>query len=588
MFNWAKKWWPWVLLMVMPFIIMLPIMSTQTMHYKMDMWYSIMRIQEMNGYWHNLSWPALGNIYSFGQSGQLIQGMYPSFTMMILVGLTSFLSGINQIYAIILLLILGMSTSFHWVFNKALNNKLLAFVSTIIIVYPMVFVCAIERGQFGMVFAYIFLPIVFWGLRLMQENNRLAPIYVGVGVGLIWLSHISSGIFVVILVMIMGAVDLILSRKNFLKYVQAGTLTAIIALPTLLKVIFLNSNVMGVFSTTTETDLHLIHILKPIWQGGTGYFTVIYLIGMLYVIATVYRQSTMKTMKMTSIIMMLMATSVAYLIIFKPLQFPGRFFLYAFPMAMFIMLVELPDMIKNWKSDNQRFVYILLIMLALVPAVNAGVRQYGFLISKPLWQVEGNFARRYTKIDQATLDNPGFQKTRTYIDYMPKQQKVTAEKGAVASKNMRDVNEAKSVRPTGFKSAEIKMKYPKAPKGVDNRAAVKNRVIPYQPATNIKAEKRTLSMDVNVKKNGGYDLPFWMYKHIRYNVTVDGKPVTPKQSTQGRMSVPLTAGHHKVAVTQKFPVIIFVAYLISITALIGSVVLIKRDGKMTKKAEKKG
>lgn len=585
MVNWGKKWWPWVLFIVLPVLIMLPVMLTHQMHYKLDMWYNIMRIQEMNAYWHSLTWPGLGNIYSFGQAGQLMQGMYPSFTLAILVGLTSFLSGINQIYAIIILLVIAMSSTFFWAFKKVLQNNILAFVSTIIMVYPMVFVCALERGQFGMVLAYIFLPLIFYGLRRIQVNDRLAPIYIGLGVGLIWLSHISSGIFVVILVAIMGGVDLILGRKNFWKYVQSGLLAGLIALPTLIKVLLLNSHIMGVFTRGLESDLNLIDIFKPIWEGGTGYFTVLYLIGMIYVIATVYRKSTMKTMKITSIIMMLMATSVAYLVIFQPLQFPSRFLLYAFPLAMFIMLIELPEMTKNWQSDNQRLIYILLVLMAVVPAINASIRIDKFVSSKPLWQVEENYARTRTKINRETLENPDFQKTRTYIDYMPIQQKKTAEKNSPASssKNMRDVNAAKSVRLTGFKSSEIKMQDPKTPMSVDGEKAAKNRVIPYQPATNIKAEKRTLSMNVTVNKNGTYDLPFWMYKYVSYSVTVDGKSVTPKQSKQGRMSVPLTKGAHRVAITQNFPVLIFIAYIISILTMVATGIFMYRTRKTTSK-----
>lgn len=123
MFQLIKKWWPWAMLIVLPGLLMLPLMLTHQIHYKVDLWFQMMRIQEMNGYFQNFTWPGLGNIYSFGQSGQLIQGMYPSFTLGILVLVTGFLGAMNQVYAIILLMIILMSMSYYWFFNKMLKMK---------------------------------------------------------------------------------------------------------------------------------------------------------------------------------------------------------------------------------------------------------------------------------------------------------------------------------------------------------------------------------------------------------------------------------------------------------------------------------
>lgn len=592
MLNCFKKAWPWAALVVLPILLMLPLMMTHQLHYKVDMWFHMMRIQEMNGYFQSFSWPALGNIYSFGQSGQLIQGMYPSFTLAILVLLTTFLSAMNQIYAIILLMIILMSSLYYWVFNKFLKNQVISFFSAIIVCYPMAFICAAERGQFGLVLASAFLPLVFWGLYLLRDKkSHVGALYVGVGVGLIWLTHVSSGVFIVILVMVMGVVDLILGQKNFWKYVEAGVISAIIALPTLLKLIIMQGKVLGVVEHSLDAKLHLLTIFQPLWTGGRDFMTVLPIFGLIYAIVTVWRNTKFKNLKVTAILLALMSSSAGYLIILRPLQFQDRFLAYALPLAMFAMLLEAPVVMKNWSKENQRIVYILLVFMAIIPAANSSLRVRDFVTKHPVWQTEQHFLRTKTTADKESLSYANFRFGRTYTDYTPIQQQKTANKGDIAyvgSKQMRDVNEAQSVRLTGFKNNEIEMRDPKAPKHIDDPRASKNYVIPYQPATNIKAHKRTLSMNVNVDQNGAYDLPFWMYKPVKYAVTVDGKSVTPKQSTQGRMSVPLTAGHHKVAITQKFPVMIFVTYLISIATLISSVVFIKRDGKITKKSEKKG
>lgn len=356
MFQLIKKWWPWAMLIVLPGLLMLPLMLTHQIHYKVDLWFQMMRIQEMNGYFQNFTWPGLGNIYSFGQSGQLIQGMYPSFTLGILVLVTGFLRAMNQVYAIILLMIILMSMSYYWFFNKMLKNEVISFFSAIIVTYPMAFICAIERGQFGLVLASVFLPLVFWGFYKMQDtDDKTAYWWIGLGVGLIWLTHVSSGIFVVVLVMIMGTVDLVLGRKNFLKYVYSGIIAGVIALPTLLKLVTLKSSMLGVVEYGLDAKITLLNIFSPLWTGGRDFMTVLPMVGLIYVIATVYKNTKFKGLKATAIIMALMCSTAGYLVFFRPLQFPDRFLAYALPLAMFVMLLELPTMMKNGQKKINVF-----------------------------------------------------------------------------------------------------------------------------------------------------------------------------------------------------------------------------------------
>lgn len=587
MLRWIQKILPWAALVILPCILMLPLMLTHQLHYKVDMWFHMMRIQEMNGYFQTLTWPGLGNIYSFGQSGQLIQGMYPSFTLAILVFVTGFLSAMNQMYAIILLMIILMSSAYFWVFKKFISNDFISFISAVIVTYPMAFICAIERGQFGLVLASVFLPMIFYGLyKVQSSSDKSGFLYIGTGVGLIWLTHVSSGVFVVILVMVMGAVDLILGRKNFLQYVKAGILAGVIALPTLVKLLMMNSSVMSVVEHSLDAKIHLLTIFSPLWTGGRDFMTVLPMIGLIYVIATVYRKSTFKTMKVTAIILALMCSSAGYLIFLRPLQFQDRFLAYALPLAMFIMLIEAPKFMRGWTEDNKRIVYLLLVFLAIVPAANSALRVKDFVSKHPVWQVEQNFLRTKTTADKDTLASTKFRFGRTYTDYTPIQQAKTAEKGDVAyvgSKQMKDVNEAQSVRLTGFNNDDIKMKIKNAPKHIDNEIASKNYVVPYQPATNLHAEKRTLTMDVNVSEKGQYDLPFWMYPHLGYTVTVNNKAVAPYASNQGRMSVPLEKGKQTVSITQDLPVVIVLTYMISWSALIASMFFMWKMNKKTKR-----
>lgn len=577
----VKQFGPILMLIVLPLAILMPVFVTHQMNYNLDVWFNLMRIQEMNDAVRSGYFPGLGNVHTLGNAGQFVQGMYPSFTLGVLVALTSFLSAINQIYAIYYLILLLVSVSYFVIFKKVSQSSWGALAKAIIMSYPVTFHFMLLGGQFGLTLAYVFLPFVFWGLyKIRDAEYKSGYLYIGLGVGLIFNSHMASALFSVILVMFVAFFDFLFKQRNFIEYVKAGILSGLIGLPTLFKLLLLKGAVVGVAVRETEAKMSILSLFGPLWNKYSPYFgvTSFMMIGLIFVIATVFKETLSKSMKATVIIMVLMGTTSGYLIFFTPIQFPIRFLTYALQLALFIFLMEFPNYYTKLGKKNVNLIYGALIFLACVPAVNASLKVRDVLIEKPLWQVKQEYRRSSTKIDKASFEYEKFVNMRTYMDYLPSQQMKTATKRPlmfVASKQMRDVNEAKSVRLTGFDNDEIRMSKFEKLLSMDDKRSHDNIVVPYQPATNVKADKRTVTMDVKVKAKGNYDLPFWMYPRISYTVLVDGKHVTPTISEQGRMSVPLTQGKHAVSITQDLPISVITTYIISWVSIIGTIYLIK-------------
>lgn len=586
--NVLNKYGALFILLALPMVILLPYVLTHQLHYKEDMWFHLLRIQEMNTAIQGGYFPPLGNVHTFGNAGQLVQGMYPSFTLDILVLLTSFFTAVNQVYAIFYLILVSISGAYFFIFKKVSSSNWAALLKAILMTYPTIYYFMLQGGQFGLSLAYIFIPFVFWGLYKIRDNNdKTAFLYIGVGVGLILLSHMASALFVVMIVVIVAIADLLLNQRNFLAYVKAGIVAGLVGLPTVIKVGLLGRAVMGVSTVNVEAQLSILTIFSPLWENGRPYFgiTAFMLIGLIFVILTIYKSTQTQALKVAAIAMALFSTVTGYLFIFASVQYSLRFLTYSLLLGLFVFLLDLPMYYKKLGENNVRMIYSIMLFLALVPAVNSSLSARQFVQSKPLWQDQGIYNRTQNKFDKESFEFDDFTHLRTYIDYIPVQQTKTATKPplmSAASKQMEDVTSAKSVRLTGFKSSEIKMSQSEKIYQAEDKRSIDNKVIPYQPAKNIEANKRTVSMDVNVNAKGTYDLPFWMYPHIKYATTVDGKLVDAVASNRGRMSVDLTKGKHHITITQELPIMIISAYVVTLMTLIASIIFITRQ-RSTKK-----
>ncbi|MFB9768731.1 hypothetical protein [Lactiplantibacillus modestisalitolerans] len=549
------------LLILMPIILLFPLIHTGTLSYKLDTWFHLMRIYEMRqSILSGSLLGTLGNIYTFGGAGQIINGMYPSLVLRVLVAITSWLSPIMQVYAIILLILIVSSLSNYFVFKSLKFKEIDAFLASIVMTYSLEVFVLLQDGSFGLGIALSIVPWLFWGLLNIRGNNlrqrRNASVTIGIIIGLFFLSHIISAFFGILMVICTAILDLINKKYNFIEYIISGITSIIIGLPTLIITLVFGKESLSV-SSFGRSPKSIFETFLPLFKAnsGTAYFgwTAFTCLAAFYVLVTFLKHKEWSSLKTIALITILFGTDLGYVKLFDFMQFPERFWIFGMLLCVFILILE------QFPGNNT--LKWIICLLAFIPALNTATNYYRNLSEQPLWQETDLEYHRYTsKLNNKSYDYEKFYSFRTYVDYLPKEQekyKLPDPKGMWSSKEMNDANYAHSVRKSNFKIDEIKT----------NK---KQKVIPFNPIKNQQAHKNTMSMTIHINNNGTYDLPFWFYKSIPYNVQVNNSEVKAKASSQGRLSLFLRKGTSHVKITQSMPFYLVITYAISGLAIIGT------------------
>ncbi|WP_404932432.1 hypothetical protein [Pediococcus acidilactici] len=566
-----------LVVLLLPIMLLSPLFLTHTISYRADTWFHMMRIYEMRRSIEDGSlMGTLGNIFTFGQAGQAINGMYPSATLKILVLVTNYLSPVNQVYAIFVLILWLTGLSNLYVFKQLKINSFQLLLASLTMTYVLSLYLILKSGTLGLAISLGIAPIIFYGLVLIQsdeKNKQMQASYlIGIGVGLIFLSHLISAFLSVLIVMIAAVIDICNSRSNFVFYVKSGLVSLLIGLPTIVTTLLLGRDALSVASFG-RTPGSIVRFFSPLWDTtqGSAYvgWTLLTVIAVIYIGISLFKVERYRALKIVAILTMLMGTNVAYSKFLDFIQIPERFWILGSLLCVFILIVEL---FKNPKYGKT--IAIIAAGLTMISATNIVYNAKGTLAKQTIWQQTAQvYDRNNTKVNNKTYSYPKFTNLRTYVDYMPREQGKTAIKPPRASdpsKEMLDVSKVKSVRKSGFDVDSI------APGQNKNTASVRQ-------AYDIRAHRNTLSLKARVSKPDLYDLPFWFYKHNGYVVKVNNKLVSPRDSQQGRMSVRLESGINQVSIKQIMPLQIVISYCLSIIALFISIYLLtwlKRSKKL--------
>ncbi|WP_172187889.1 hypothetical protein [Lentilactobacillus kribbianus] len=582
--NITKKTMIYGSLLLFPILMLLPLMTTHHYLLQNDMWFHIARITELRESMQHGGLATLGSIYTFGNAGQLIKGMYPTEILTFLVGLTNKLSRIDQIYAIVFLILTSVNISNYAAFCKMKLNSLQAAMAANVITFTVVFFEVMRSGQLMLGIVFIVFPWVFYGLWLLQvqANNKRAWLYIGLGVGVTLLIHIVSAIIVALFVVIMAIIDLATGHNNWLEYVKAAGVSLVIGLVTITKILVFSPHIITVAPVQTIHIGTIADIFSPLVGGNSSYFMImpITMITFTYCLLTIRRQDNQFALRLAAIVVTFMGTSIGYTAAFKWVQFPQRFFIYGLALTIFVMLVTLRGQYRN-------LIYVGLAGFVLLEGSDLALNARQLIKLSPTWSATQThkFKDNRLSVDEVGLQQPQFSNFRTYVDYMPKQQQATMNKmniekqtlnllgrnfsnrfgkSTYSSKEMDDVNQAHSVRLTGFSSKAIQRDLTK------RNDFGQSKVKPVNPVTTLTVKQRTVNMAVKVPKAGQYDLPYWGYRNIPYQIKINQQTQPLKISEQGRLSVTLKAGANRVAITQKLPWWYIFTLIISIGSLVAS------------------
>lgn len=136
--------------------------------------------------------------------------------------------------------------------------------------------------------------------------------------------------------------------------------------------------------------------------------------------------------------------------------------------------------------------------------------------------------------------------------------------GSSASNAMVDVVKYHSVRPKNYvlKDMSVINHY-------GSYVAVPQRVKQQNQASDFQQlNANTLKIKTTVSKYGVYELPFWGYKGLDYDVTINGQPVKTQISQYGRLLALLRKGDNTITIHSRWPIVYVVSVIIMGTTLL--------------------
>lgn len=565
--NTRFKFWPWLVLLTLPWLLLLPLLLTGTLSYRHDTWFHLMRIYEIRQAMLHQALPTLGSWFTFGQAGQLIQGLYPSQTLLPLVAITNWLAPVQQVYCIFGLILCAIATSNYLVFKASHLTTNQALLAALTVTYSIPLINLLVYGQLPLALIFIFMPPIFWSLYQLQTNtpHPATATVLGLNIGLTLLTHLPSAFILILLVVLIAGLDLISHRHRFLSFVQAGCWALGIGLPTLVTILVASSQTLAVAKVAQPSFFQWGQLFEEHWHHlGIGpYFgyTPLTLLALTYLALTLWRHDNWRPLKIASLtLFFIYGSNLTLQPLIELVQFPQRFYLYSAQLAIFICLVHLCQ--QPLGKGVTTIFYIGLASVILFSAAKTVFHVHQQLQAQTTWQAQPGYHRRLTKITNQTYQQPAFINMRTYRDYLPIEQAPyvkAGKKAFFASEYARDVNQAHSVRPSHFSGNDLHLD--------------KTQPIDFASPVTVNPPKRQHSVPngidlwVHLPKSGYYDLPIWQYHYLSYQVLDNGQSRISRVSKQGRLQLKLQAGDHHLQIRLLLPTWLLAAYLTSATSL---------------------
>lgn len=550
-----------------------PLISTQRMTWDSDTWFHLMRIREMNVTIKAQQLPNLISMNSFGNVGQAIAGIYPSWTLMPFVWVTKNLSPITQWYVIGALIVITTSLVMYIVLTQLISTRWWCHLGAIAYAFSTISVGFVTNGNLGTTLGLIFLPLVAYGLILiLRLEKNYADVWIGLGVGLLLLTHVMSALLSIIFVMIVAGYCVFKRRDKLVDFFKSGLIAALIGLPTLI----LNLLLLGQIMSPSWFDLtkHTLNI--PDVLGLSSLLSLKYAYWNISLISLIVLLVSVIYFKQFKVEKILIGVAVGFLFIatdvfpwqsFKDgplaiIQFPGRLVVFPFVVLFILAMVVLEQRFQKWQV--LKTVMIGLFGLALVVPFIQIQKNYDKLTSYPHYATTGYNSRGRTTLDNATFKLPSFNDTRVYIDYMPSQMTPYTVKlasqhvGSSASNAMVDVVKYHSVRPRNYVLKDMNVinhygSYVAVPQHVKQQ----NQASDFQ-----QLNTNTLKIKTTVSQYGVYELPFWGYKGLDYDVTINGQPVKTQISQYGRLLALLRKGDNTITIHSRWPIVYVVSVII--------------------------
>ena len=413
------------------------------MTWDVDTWFHLMRVHEITTAFNHGHLPNLVNFYSFKQLGQATNAMYPSFSLWPFLYILRLVPPIIQWYSLsAIFLFIGLVLTSFYARKLTDNEWLITLFSIVTIVSPGIFT-NLHNGSFGMFVSAMFLPSAILALTFSRRQIQYAWLYLAVPIAIIAITHLMTLTMLVAYLGLFAIVELIKTRnlKQIVLYLKSGMLAILLAAPIfIVPIIKFQSDIVGVIPRylVGAPVLELVkNSVKAIYSSDSYTYTgVLPLIGLVLIAICLFNKKIdwqTRYFGIISLIMFILMTNIfpwpkLTQLLGGIVQYPEwRVAAFMVPTVFVTLFLLAIDLKIEWKLKGKVLVYSLIAIFTILPFLQMTMYQRHLNATEELWQVQKQYSRETTILNEDSFKDADFYNVRQYVDYSPVEAMANAE-----------------------------------------------------------------------------------------------------------------------------------------------------------------
>lgn len=516
-----------------------------------DSFFHAERIYEIRLAFQQQTLPAWINYNTFFHTGQAINGMYPDFTLYPFVRLTNFLTPIHQIIAIKSLIIMATYLVSFITLNKYFDSTNAAFSATIFVLSGGILKDLINEMQTGTSLAMIVaFPLVFC-LKDAVESKKIdfkLILEIALLMTFVVNSHLLSIVAISLIVGVCWLINLILKR-NFISIVNLGLAalgTIVLSWPIIYRVAKISSTGLNApFSQGRIESYSLFNFLSgAAWNTKNSIsYAAILLLALTIIFLNKKQLTNIMPWFVAEAVIVIFCTNLVPWNLLSNVPIINNFQNSSWRFALYLSVIPVIIFLTNFHGKRARLILLLVTILSYGMAFQAAYNaQYQYTAGFPVltqYSTEDIPTEGVAKLTSTGINSDRI--TRTLIpDYSP------------ATVKVKDNSNGFSFSDENVETLSHHL------------AIIDGKKIPMEYSGDSNA---TILTGTNIPK-GTVTLPFFYYKSLNYDVTVNGQKVNIDSSSKGLIKISNKSKQKKLTVKihQKLPMT-YLLITIFLTAL---------------------
>ena len=431
-----------MIIIVSGFLFGLPIFQND-MTWRTDAYFHLSRIFDLSNYLRNFQVPLIVNRYSFANTGQAINGMYPFFSITPLLFITSHLSPIQQYFTMNWLFILSGSLLNYFVFQKMGASKIRSLASVTVIASFINIYAFSSFSLQGVWSVYFMFPLAVLSISKLTENNWWYTLTLSMSISFMLNTDLLSALLSTLL-LISYYTYIFFKSKNklqiLIKTFVSVLIFIILSLSTLINIVSISKDSLTSLETFQLTDgtvnieqmLHSLTNPSIFGVSVPSIFGSLLLLDILFIFFWKQLNSNTHIIFLLALILQIIASpyfpwELLQKTPISTIQFPARLV----PLILIILVIALATdkYFDNIKLIMGILLFSCLLTLSFQTSNTAAKLHFPFFPSQLSSYDHEEFDllnfRENTLLTNTDLKNSTFYRLKTYPEYIPKKLTLT-------------------------------------------------------------------------------------------------------------------------------------------------------------------